>query len=80
LKSLSEIWKVQILVWEADGDLAPRLRAPVLAKDLGFILSTQVETHLGWEGMEGMMGCCREVVEKQRDMEALTFVLRLGWF
>ena len=45
MKSLSEIWKVQILVWEADGDLAPRLRAPVLAKDLGFILSTQVETH-----------------------------------
>jgi hypothetical protein len=52
LKSLSGIWKVRILVWEADGELAPRLRAPVLAEDLGFILSTHVETHLGWEGIE----------------------------
>ena len=64
-------------MWEAVGELAPRLRALVSAKDLGFILSTQVETHLGWEGMEGIMG---EVVEKQRDMRALTFVARLGWF
>ena len=52
LKSLSGIWKVRILVWEADGELAPRLRAPVLAEDLGFILSTHLETHLGWKGIE----------------------------
>lgn len=32
------------------------------------------------EGNRGIMGCCREVVGKQRDMEALTFVVRLGWF
>ena len=52
LKSLSGIWKVRILVWEADGELAPRLRAPFLAEDLGFILSTHLETHLGWKGIE----------------------------
>ena len=67
-------------MWEADGELAPWLRAPVLAQDLGSVLSTHVDSHLGWEGMEGRMGCCSEVVEKQRDMGALTCVVKLGWF
>jgi hypothetical protein len=31
-------------------------------------------------GNRDIMGCCREVVGKQRDVEALTFVVRLGWF
>lgn len=47
LRSPSGIWKVPFLGWKADGELALWLRAPVLAKDLGFILSTHVEPHRG---------------------------------